>query len=56
MSEIINVAGVPTRIVHLMSRFDAASGNDNNPLSVPSIVGQAARHGYWDGEDIGDDK
>ena len=56
MSEMITVAGVPTRIVHLLPRFGAASGNKKNPPSVPSIAGQLAPQGYWDGDDIGDDK
>ena len=51
MSEIINVAAVPT----LTSREDASS-NNKNPPSVPSIAGQLAPQGCWDGEDIGDDK
>ena len=56
MSEMINVPRVPARIVYLLSRFEAASGKKKNPPSVPSIAGQLATHGCWDGEDIGDDK
>jgi hypothetical protein len=51
MSEIVNVAGVPTRT----ARVDASSNNKNLP-SVPSIAGQLAPQGCWDGEDFGDDK
>ena len=55
MSEIIDVAGVPNRTMHPLSR-EEASGNDKNPPSVSSIVGQLAQQGCWDGEDIGEDK
>jgi uncharacterized cupin superfamily protein len=35
---------------------DIAHGNDKDPPSIFSVAGQLSPQGYWDGEDIGDDK